>query len=605
MFPAKKDPAINRKRAGFVLTIIISLTLLVNSPAVRAEEEYDRLEREKQAKLEEKQQKEAEAAKVAEETGTVKEQLDYTVVKIDQTATEIEVKKAEVQSLDQEIEAGRQALQGKQSLRLGFVRQLYKHSRRTVLELFFGGEDFSQLAKTWGYHWALLGDGRRQIDLLGEELGGLAANLDRSQKRKVRLEGEVISLESNKQGLEVKKENLEQQYQEIQTQVADLATQIAGISARQQALIEEKLGSFSTSVGEVPPADQNPPPHFEGTAFAAYSFGAPHRVGMSQFGALGRSKAGQNYEQILGAYYTNVRLETRGDLLGQITVYGYGEMSFEDQYLKGIAEMPTKWANEGGYEALKAQAVAARSYAVAATGNGASGICASEACQVYNSGKAGSPDAEPWHRAVAETRGQVLVSNDTGQVVAAWYASTSGGYTLSSASVWGRATAWCQGIKDVASGGAWPGDAYEGVKYGRSPWFYKAWYCRDYNCSSPSRPSPWLRVEELADIINALLLYQADHGTSSHLSQTDKPNEDTWSPSQVRQELQDRGGTPINTVSGVPTPTYSNLGFTQTVFFDTDRGRLSFLGEEFRAIFLIRSPGELQIKSSLFNIEMR
>ncbi len=600
------DKLQSQKKVLLPLLIIGLLGLLVNFPSLEARaDEYEDLENEKQTKLEEKKQKEEEADVVAEEKGTVKKELDYTVVKLDQTAEEIVAKKQEINSLDADIDTGQAELAAKQGTRYSFVRQLYKRGRRTVLELFFGADDFSSLAQTWSYHWALLLEGKRQVESLGQELGGLAANLDRSQKKKVNLEGEVVGLESSKQVLEVTKETLETQYQEIQTQISQINVALAGISSRQQAILEEKLGSFSTSVGEVPPSDNNPPPHFAGTAFAAYSFGAPHRVGMSQFGALGRAKAGQNYEQILGAYYSGVRLETHTDLLGTINVYGYGEMSFEDQYLKGIAEMPTKWADEGGFEALKAQAVAARSYAVSATGNGSSGICASESCQVYNAGKA-SPGAAPeWHRAVDETRGQVLVSTDGGGVITAWYASTSGGYTMSSAYIWGKSTSWAQGIKDVAGGGSWPGDAYEGVKYARSPWFYKAWYCSDYNCSSPSRPSPWLNMDEMVDIVNALLLYQADHGTSSHLSQTDKPNEDTWSPSQVRLELENRGRTPVNAIHGVPTPTYSNQGFTQTVFFDTDRGNLSLSGEEFRAIFLLRSPGELQLKSSLYNIEMR
>ncbi len=593
-----------KRLAGSFLTILVLLALVVNAglPWARADE-YEELEREKQAKLEEKKRKEEEAERVAAEQGTVKQKLTYTVKQIDQTETEIESKKKEILSLDQEITQGREAMAAKQGTRVGFVRQLYKNGRRTILELFFGLNDFSSLAQVWGYHWALLTEGHRQLTALGQEVGQLAASLDQAEKKKVQLTGEVASLETVKGGLTIKKSELENQQQEIQLQVNELNTQIAGITSRQQAILEEKLGSFTTSVGEVPPPDDNPPPHFAGKAFAAYSFGAPHRVGMSQFGALGRAKAGQNFEQILGAYYANCRLEQKGDLLGEINVYGYGGMSFEDQYLKGIAEMPTKWADEGGYEALKAQAIAARSYAVAATGNGAEGICATEACQVYNPGKAGDGAAAAWHRAVEETRGKVLVSNDTGQVIAAWYASTSGGFTLSSSLVWGKSRPWAQGIKDVAPGGSWPNDAYEGAKYARSPWFYKAWY--HSRGQEASRPSPWLREEELVDILNALQLYERDHGTSLHLSQTDKPNADTWSPSQVRLELQNRGGAPINRVTSISAPTYSNSGFTQAVSFETDLGQKSFSGEEFRAIFLLRAPGELQIKSSLFNVEVK
>ena len=46
--------------------------------------------------------------------------------------------------------------------------------------------------------------------------------------------------------------------------------------------------------------------------------------------------------------------------------------------MKRIYEMPSSWGDQGGMEALKAQAVAARSYALARGGS----ICATEACQV-------------------------------------------------------------------------------------------------------------------------------------------------------------------------------------------------------------------------------
>jgi len=164
-------------------------------------------------------------------------------------------------------------------------------------------------------------------------------------------------------------------------------------------------------------------------AFAAFSFGAPHFKGMSQYGALGRAKSGQGFEQILKAYYGDIRIETVDTNFDLPTTIG--NLPFEDNYLKGIAEMPAKWADEGGWEALKAQAIAARSYALAYTGwrmgsrNPKESICITEKCQVYNSGKAANPGR--WGDAVNETKGKIIVSNQSGEVVNAWYSSTSGG----------------------------------------------------------------------------------------------------------------------------------------------------------------------------------
>lgn len=107
------------------------------------------------------------------------------------------------------------------------------------------------------------------------------------------------------------------------------------------------------------------------------------------------------------------------------------ELGFED-YLKGIAEVPGRWPEE----ALRAQAIAARTYVLweLARGRSAEGrqlgydICATVACQVYRgldneSGMSGAA----WAAAVESTRA-VAVTHD-GKPILARYHSTSGGRT--------------------------------------------------------------------------------------------------------------------------------------------------------------------------------
>src|SRR3989338_5727909 len=119
---------------------------------------------------------------------------------------------------------------------------------------------------------------------------------------------------------------------------------------------------------------------------------------MSQYGARGRAQSGQDYKAILRAYYGKepVGKDTGGD----INVSGSGSMNFEEKYLYGIAEMPSSWHTE----ALKAQAVAARTYAYRYKVEGKS-ICTTEACQVFSQSKADNPPGA-WKDAVNATRGQ-------------------------------------------------------------------------------------------------------------------------------------------------------------------------------------------------------
>jgi SpoIID/LytB domain protein len=112
-----------------------------------------------------------------------------------------------------------------------------------------------------------------------------------------------------------------------------------------------------------------------------------------------------------------------------------------ERYLDGIAEEPPSWP----MAALEAQAVAARSYALATTGwTGEQGakldtpICATASCQVYR----GIPvpperDIGRWYRAVRRTEGLVLLFR--GHPADTVYFSTSNGHTYGNDQVFGGA----------------------------------------------------------------------------------------------------------------------------------------------------------------------
>jgi SpoIID/LytB domain protein len=120
------------------------------------------------------------------------------------------------------------------------------------------------------------------------------------------------------------------------------------------------------------------------------------------------------------------------------SLFVIGELPFED-YLKGIAEVPRRWH----MEALKAQVVAARSYAMVRLGRPSDearalryDLCATTACQVYaGMGVEAGPWGERWVRAVKETAGQVLVYQ--GNPAETLYFSTSNGRTFGNERVFG------------------------------------------------------------------------------------------------------------------------------------------------------------------------
>jgi len=449
---------------------------------------------------------------------------------------------------------------------------------------------------------------------LTQEISANRIATQRDQEEIIKLAETLLQLKKDKDHLEKEKISLASVKETFNNRAGFLAGEIknaeeyrAQLTARQKDLLAAKVGTFSTSVGEVPAADDpaSRPDYNPGfsPAFAAFSFGAPHFKGMSQYGAFGRAKSGQGHEDILRAYYGDVRFETVDTNFNLPTTAG--NLPFEDNYLKGIAEMPAKWADEGGHEALKAQAIAARSYALAYTGwrmgdrSAKSAICITEACQVYNSGKANNPGR--WGDAVNDTKGKILVSNSSNEVVNSWYSSTSGGYQESYSSLGHNTPAFW-----YTTGGrsAWTSGAYE--KVGGSPWFYKAWY-KSRSGTTCGRSHPWLTQEEMADIINAVIVYENDSASPPHIWQVDDAClgsiPDVWSKEKMRQEAGRYGGAVTN-VSGVSV-VYSEAGITARVTFDTNRGKVELDGQKFYKVFNLRAPGAIHLKSGLFNIDKK
>ena len=432
-----------------------------------------------------------------------------------------------------------------------------------------------------------------------KEINFRQRTIDEDRKIMEKYANDLLELKKDKEVFKKNKEslaNLQKQVDEragfLKGEVEKVESYLATLSSRQEELIALKSAGFQTSIGDTPLTLEpcsGPPgssnfcdPGFR-PAFAVFSFGAPHRTGMSQYGAYGRSKMGQNAETILSSYYKGASLNKSYSVPATIGVSGYGRIPFEDNYLLGIYEIPESWGDKGGFEALKAQAVAARSYALAVTDNGAGTICATESCQVYKpqlkSGK--------WAEAVRATHGWVMIKD--GKPASTYYASTSGGFTVSQ---WG----W-EGIVDTVGGsiGNWPDQAYE--KIAGSPWFYKGWY-KSRSGKVCGRSNPWLKSEELADILNAWKVVYQGGGDATRVSPIDVS---CWGGNPYSmEELRSIGGfTSVSSVSVI----YGNDGSTQTVSFSTNKGTVSISGSEFKKAFNLRAPGYIGLKSSLFNIE--
>lgn len=498
--------------------------------------------------------------------------------KIIQIGNEIKVKETEI--AESEADLGNQ-----QEILAKRVRQVYiKSFSNNPFFLFFASGDFATNIRALTYQQTVAQDDKQVII----DIVGFIKNL----------EDKKIDLAHEKEGLGVLSENLSVAASQTRKLVSEasnyqssLSSKIGSLTSRQQSLLAERSGTFTTAVGDVPLADDpNAAPTYNpgfSPAFGGFSFGAyTHRKGMSQYGAKGRAQSGQNATDILKAYYG--KSPENKDTGGTISVQGHGNLTFEGQYLYGIAEMPSNFPKE----ALKAQAIAARSYAYRYKQEGKT-ICTTQSCQVYSSSKAANPPSE-WKSAVDETKGQVI------EGVITYYSSTTGGYSTT--------TGW-----DTKCGnqGCWTGDAYE--KIASSPWFYKGWYTQDYLNSSNkcNRAHPWLTQEEFADILNAWVVRKNGSDsdrervlpTTINSCQIGGSGGNPYSISEMRDKASGMGGA-YTSVSSVSV-TYSTSGETATVTLSTNRGDVSIAGSEFKETFNLRAPGFISIRSPLYNIERK
>jgi stage II sporulation protein D len=116
-----------------------------------------------------------------------------------------------------------------------------------------------------------------------------------------------------------------------------------------------------------------------------------------------------------------------------------------ETYLRGVvpAEMQASWP----MGALRAQAVAARSYALTALAPEADyDICATILCQHYGGVAYEHPRSD---QAILDTRGLILTHG--GRVAVTYYHADSGGVLASGAEVWGEAAPYLPAQADVES----------------------------------------------------------------------------------------------------------------------------------------------------------
>jgi len=232
------------------------------------------------------------------ELASLRSQISNLETRIKAISSQLTKVEAEIDQREEDLAFTREIFEEKASNHYKFIR-FYD-----PLAPFLFAEDAAEAFRQLNFRQKAVDEDRKTMEKFAQDL------LD--------LKNDQESLEKNKTSLASAKKAVDERASFLGEEVAKVEAYIATLTAKQQQFIAQKLGSLNlpTTLGAGPlycTDDRNLEPGFR-PAFAFYTFGIPHRVGMNQYGAYGRSKAGQNSEDILRAYFDNFNFETRSNI---------------------------------------------------------------------------------------------------------------------------------------------------------------------------------------------------------------------------------------------------------------------------------------------------
>jgi len=527
-------------------------------------------------------------------------QLQGLQKQLDSIKSQVAVLEREIEKKQAQVTEGEKAFAVQQKLLNQRAKSYYKNMGKnafSVVNLLLS-ENISESLQNYFYQKTLVDEDKKAIIRIAVFIKQVEDKKKQLETEKTQLAAVKVEIDKQSTFLAGEVAKSTKYLGEIQGKISELAAQRDRLIAGRLAALNLPQSAYTTTGGCSSDLTNGKDPGFS-PRFGFFTFGVPHRVGMSQYGAKGRAESGQNAKTILEAYYNAEYKEGFGSDI-TIRVVGNNEygQSFDvpwniEEYLKHVYEIPSGWH----IEALKAQAIAARSYALAYTNNGQKSICPSQSCQVVKQ----EENSDAWKQAVEQTKGIVLLNGGT--PISAYFSSTAGGYTYASGSDI-SSRPWTKNTQDGRSSY----NNFEDVKNNsydkESPWFYCDWGSR-----SNYGGTAWLKSDEVADIVNVTMLALKDGGTIGNLYQTDKSNpagKETWDAGKVKQELSNRGLLPFNSIDSVSVSADFGGGRSGTVTVSGDAGTKTFdAWSEFKTYFNQRAPANIQIVGPLFNVEKR
>jgi SpoIID/LytB domain protein len=580
----------------FLVTILFSVVFF--SPHFVLADEVDQINDQIDEKESEKdaKQKALEASEKAElEAQLNKLPLADQLALVEKTLAE---KNAELSKLEKTLSEKEAEIKKRETdlkviaeIRDSQLLSVYIASRTRTLSVFFSGKTPVQIVRDLIFR-------NVSVKALVANLREVQVQYDQLARDKEDLAVQKLQLAETKKSLEKQKSDLEAQIAEIQAkinsqkstqaslrnEVLALDKEISSLSAEAQKKIASKSGSQSGSGGGTPG-------NGSGTAPVE---GAPGTYDIYKNNVLVKAGASGPIElrPETGVRFVVGSKSYRGDLIFRqdTNVYFINRLAVQD-YLKGIGEMPSSWQAE----ALKSQVIAARTYAYANWNKRLTykyNLLDNTNDQNYvGYGKETAASGGNWVSAVNATSSKVIKKN--GALITAWYHSSCGGHTISSAEKWGGSRVYAVGNSDrYMSGGLV--HSYDEA----SPYYQKRW-----GTSSLSNAV-------LIDLLNAAIYLQKNNASvtaqnkliSGQPGYLNPPSlQSTLGADSLQSKLGGLSSSAVTYDSGGATLNL-NSKHTASIVANGPNGALTLDDAYFELAYNLRSPGTNYIASSLWFI---
>ncbi len=424
-------------------------------------EEYENQIKEKKEEMEEVtsqlEQVQAEIARIQGSGYSLDQQIRLIDAELQRVEDEVEKLEEDLLEREGDISLKEEDLSEKQLYIEEISSKLYKNSRYSLLEILFRQGNEDGFLQTLIFSRFVIFSQISYMREVAEEMRELREEKDALEEQREAFERDQEEFGESKSLLGQERSRIQGQLNERVATRGALTSKIDGLDRQISHLLEEQKEAArreAEMLPDNPPPQPTKPPEISEGGFYITGRGRDarqgHGVGMSQWGAYGGANNGMTAKEIVEFYYSGAKV-TGGYENRTIRVDGYGTMNIED-YVAGFGswdgasgEVPAKAcgtseqvkANPKKYtqhqscwpeEAIKAQAIAYRTYGLYYTSGGGS-ICTTPTCQVYN-------DKEHTAWAAEETRGQVLTSG--GSLITAVYSAdnSQGAGTANNDTIW-------------------------------------------------------------------------------------------------------------------------------------------------------------------------